>query len=71
MDDIAIREREHMIGDMKDLIDRGKEKGFLTYDEVNNALPEGAASPEAIDDIMVLFGEMKIEILDPESRSSF
>jgi RNA polymerase primary sigma factor len=67
LDDNTIRERKHKIGDMKGLIDRGKKKGFLTYEELNNALPEGAASPEAIDDIMVLIGEMKIEILDPES----
>ncbi len=52
--------------DVKNLIDLGKEKGFLTYEEVNDALPD-ATSPEAIDDIMVFFNEMDIEILDSKS----
>ena len=53
--------------DVKDLIDMGKEKGFLTYEEVNDVLPANVTSPEAIDDIMVLFKEMDIQILDTEA----
>ena len=53
--------------DVKDLIDMGKEKGFLTYEEVNDVLPANVTSPEAIDDIMVLFKEMDIQILDSEA----
>ncbi len=53
--------------DVKNLIDLGKEKGFLTYEEVNEVLPSDVTSPEIIDDIMVLFNDMDIEILDNES----
>ncbi len=53
--------------DVKDLIDMGKEKGFLTYEEVNDVLPSNVTSPEAIDDIMVLFKEMDIQILDSDA----
>ena len=53
--------------DVKNLIDLGKEKGFLTYEEVNDVLPPDVTSPEVIDDIMVLFSDMDIEILDSES----
>ena len=53
--------------DVKNLIDLGKKKGFLTYEEVNDVLPANVTSPEAIDDIMVLFKEMDIQILDSES----
>ena len=53
--------------DVKNLIDLGKEKGFLTYEEVNDVLPPDVTSPEVIDDIMVLFSDMDIEILDSDS----
>ena len=49
---------------VKQLIDIGKEKGFLTYDEVNNVLPSKTSSPEQIDELMNMFGEMEIEIVD-------
>ena len=53
--------------EVKDLIAQGQEKGFLTYDEVNNVLPADVNSPEAIDDIMVMFNEMDIEVIEPSS----
>ena len=59
--------KEKKVDDVKNLIDLGKEKGFLTYEEVNDVLPPDVTSPEVIDDIMVLFSDMDIEILDNES----
>ena len=53
--------------DVKKLIEMGKEKGFLTYDEVNDVLPSSVSSLEAIDDIMVLFKEIDIQILDTDA----
>src|SRR5512136_246061 len=50
--------------EVKQLIDLGKEKGFLTYDEVNDLLPPDLVSSEQIDDVMSMFGEMDIEIVD-------
>jgi RNA polymerase primary sigma factor len=50
--------------EVKQLIDLGKEKGFLTYDEVNDILPPDMVSSEQIDDVMSMFGEMDIEIVD-------
>jgi RNA polymerase primary sigma factor len=50
--------------EMKQLIDMGKEKGFLTYEEVNDLLPPDMVSSEQIDDVMSMFGEMDIEIVD-------
>jgi RNA polymerase primary sigma factor len=42
---------------------RGREKGFLTYDEVNDALPSDTSSDQ-IDDVMSMFGEHDIEVVD-------
>ncbi|GAB4297438.1 MAG: RNA polymerase sigma factor RpoD [Desulfuromonadia bacterium] len=52
------------IDEMKQLISLGKEKGFLTYDEVNDILPSDLVSSEQIDDVMSMFGDMDIEIVD-------
>ena len=51
---------------IKQLIDTGKEKGYLTYEEVNEVLPRDIVASEQIDDIMIMFGEMDIAIVDNE-----
>ena len=49
---------------LKLLIQSGKEKGFVTYEELNDLLPEDANSPEKIDKILMTLDEMGIDILD-------
>jgi RNA polymerase primary sigma factor len=46
------------------LINLTKEKGFVTYDEVNTVLPADILSPDQIDDLMGMFGDMDVEIVD-------
>jgi RNA polymerase primary sigma factor len=53
--------------DVKQLIDIGKEKGFLTYDEVNDILPPDIATDQ-IDDVMGMFGDLDIEIVDSSQK---
>ena len=45
-------------------MERGREKGFLTYEEVNDALPSDIVSSDQIDDVMSMFGEHDIEVVD-------
>jgi len=54
--------------EVKKLIDLGKEKGYLTYDDVNDMLPAEVVSPDQIDDVMSIFGEMDIEVVDSNAR---
>src|SRR5437867_10482877 len=54
--------------EVKKLIDLGKEKGYLTYDDVNDMLPAEVVSPDQIDDVMSIFGEMDIEVVDSNER---
>ncbi len=56
------------IEEVKQLIDMGKEKGFLTYEEVNDLLPPDIVSSDQIDDVMSMFGEMEIEIVDSAQK---
>jgi len=55
------------IDEVKQLIDLGKEKGFLTFDEVNDILPPDIAT-EQIDDVMGMFGEMDIEVVETAQK---
>ncbi len=50
--------------DLKKLIVLGKQKGFLTYDELNDLLPEDISSTEEIDEIFDLLGSEDIRIVD-------
>ncbi len=60
--------RKPKMEQVKQLIDIGKEKGFLTYDEVNDVLPPDMVSPDQIDELMLMFGEMDIEIVDSNQK---
>ncbi len=52
--------------DVQKLIDTGKKKGYLTYDEINNMLPASIASSEQIDDILTKLDNEKIKVVDSE-----
>jgi RNA polymerase primary sigma factor len=54
---------------LEELVNRGKEQGFLTYDEIDGALPEELMSPEQIDDTLMMFAEYDIEVVDEKKRS--
>jgi RNA polymerase primary sigma factor len=58
--------KEIQSDEFKKLILLGKEKGFLTYDDVNDMLPPDVTSSDQIDDIIMLFGEKNIDIIDIE-----
>ena len=44
---------------VQQLIHQGKEKGFLTYEEVNDALPGDVVSPDQLDGVLSIFDEME------------
>mgnify|MGYP001942489475 CR=1 FL=1 len=56
--------------EVQKLIALGKERGYLTYEEVNNALPEDVLSSEAIDDMMMHFNEMGIDVIDESGNTN-
>ena len=61
--------KQEVLGEVKKLISIGKEKGFLTYDELNSTLPAEVVSSDQFGSIMTMFGEMDIEIVDaPEGE---
>ena len=58
--------KEEQLDEVKQLISLGKEKGFLTYEELNNALPPDVISSNRLDNIMMMFGEMDIEVVNQD-----
>jgi len=63
--------KEEKMEEVKQLISLGKEKGYLTYEELNRALPDDLLSSEQIDSIMIMFGEMEIEVIDSDDAGRF
>jgi RNA polymerase primary sigma factor len=51
---------------LTDLIAKGKKQGHLTYEEINAALPEEMLSSDQIDETLMLFDDLDIEILDED-----
>ena len=49
---------------LKDLIARGKEQGYLTYVEVNDHLPNDIVDPEQIEDIVNMINDMGITVYE-------
>ncbi len=59
-----MKKREQPNKDMEKLIALGKRKGFLTYDEVNDLLPEDFSNSVAIDHLFELLGNEDIQVVE-------
>src|SRR5437899_3097230 len=51
---------------IKKMLARGKERGYLTYDELNAALPQDQVSSEQIEDTMTMLSELGINVIESE-----
>ncbi|HEX9119409.1 MAG TPA: RNA polymerase sigma factor RpoD [Terriglobales bacterium] len=59
---------EDKYDDIKKLIDAGKEKGYLTYNEVNDLIPHDVHSPEDLDDLLTTIGTQGIDVLEGPAK---
>jgi RNA polymerase primary sigma factor len=53
---------------VKKMIARGKERGFITYDELNETLPQDQVSSEQIEDVLAQLSEMGINVVEEEEK---
>ena len=65
---MATMEKLTHVSEINQLVSQGKEKGYLTYEEVNDVLPSDVVTPEQIDDLMALFAENEIAIVDTSTK---
>src|SRR2546422_10572631 len=49
---------------LKALLESGKQKGYLTYSQVNDYLPDDAVNPEKLDQLLLILEEQGIELID-------
>ncbi len=64
--DIPLMELSKSNPSLKRLIARGKERGYITYDELNETLPQNQLSSDQIDEAMTMIAEMGISIVDSD-----
>ncbi len=55
-------------GKLQELIERGKKKGVISYAEINEIIPDDLMSSDQIDDIVVIFNELGIKLVDMEKE---
>src|SRR3712207_198732 len=51
---------------LKKLVARAKKRGYITYDELNDALPQDQMSSEQIEDVMSALNEMGVNVVENE-----
>src|ERR1700694_4575874 len=49
---------------LKALLESGKDKGYLTYSQVNDYLPDDAVNPEKLDQLLLVLEDQGIELID-------
>ena len=65
---MAVAEEDKYEEDIEKLIDTGKEKGYLTFGEVNDLLPGDVTSPDDLDDLLTTINTQGIDVLSGEAR---
>jgi RNA polymerase primary sigma factor len=61
---VNVSEETRKLRSVKKLLAAGRRKGFLTVDDVSGALPEDVLSSEQIEEVMAIFGENEIPVVD-------
>ena len=49
---------------LKILLEKGKRRGFLTYEEMNDELPEESFTPDRLDGLLLTLDDLGIDLLD-------
>ncbi|MCL2683992.1 MAG: RNA polymerase sigma factor RpoD, partial [Synergistaceae bacterium] len=62
--EMPVEEMMDYIESIKDLLHTGREKGFVTYEEIEKKLPKEILSPEILDNIYLNIMEMGIDVVD-------
>src|SRR5580700_11868516 len=56
---------------IRQLIRLSKEQGYLTFDDINEALPESIENQEEIDNVLSILQNLEIEILEPDQVEDY
>ena len=56
------------ISEVQELINLGKTRGYITYEEMNNSLPAHLIDSTQLDDVMIMFSDMDIEVVKEQRK---
>ena len=66
-DEITKQTKEQIVDEgLKSLVAKGKSRGFLTYEEMNEELPEDSISPDRLDSLLMTLDDLKIDLIDED-----
>jgi len=55
---------------LRELVDKGKDQGFLTYEDINSMLPEDISDPDQVEETIQMLMDIGIEVLESTTNSS-
>ena len=55
---------------LRELVDKGKDQGFLTYEDINSMLPEDISDPDQVEETIQMLMDIGIEVLESTSTAS-
>jgi RNA polymerase primary sigma factor len=56
--------------EVKRLVVKGRDRGYLTFDDINDGLPPDATTPKQLEDVIALLGEADVDVVDDPSSVS-
>jgi RNA polymerase primary sigma factor len=62
---------EYFDNELQVLVAKGKAQGYLTYDEVNDYLPDEDVSPEKLDNLLIALDDRGIDLVDEAPDEGF
>ena len=55
---------------LRELVDKGKDQGFLTYEDINSMLPEDISDPDQVEETIQMLMDIGIEVLESSNTGS-
>ena len=68
-DSTLLNEEDLEISGLRELVDKGKEQGFLTYQEINAMLPEDISDPDQVEETIQMLIDIGVEVIEKDSTS--
>ena len=69
-EEILLGEEDLENSGLRELVDKGKDQGFLTYEDINSMLPEDISDPDQVEETIQMLMDIGIEVLESTTNAS-